>query len=73
MNLNTSEIDGTMVMALAGGVLALISLSGRLARRQSADNTGVPYGIAIAAGGLWVLARDYLPLAGASMPAMIGS
>lgn len=45
------------VMALAGGVLALICLASR-ARRQ----TGVPYGVAIAIGGWWVLASAYLPL-----------
>ncbi|WP_121115228.1 A24 family peptidase [Croceibacterium ferulae] len=43
-----------LVMALAGGVLAAVMLIGgpRLAANRPA---GLPYGIAIAAGGLWVL------------------
>ena len=73
-----------VVMALAGGVLALVSLAGRrraltyppktaphLPQPAGQSDAGLPYGIAIALGGLWVLARDYLPLAGASLPATI--
>ena len=73
-----------VVMALAGGVLALASLAGRrrsrlltaphLPQLPRKSDAGLPYGIAIAVGGLWVLTRDYLPLAGASLPAtLIGS
>ncbi|HWU04029.1 MAG TPA: prepilin peptidase, partial [Novosphingobium sp.] len=50
-----------MVMALAGGVLTLALAFWHIARRQR-DRIAVPYGIAIAIGGLWVLAADYLPL-----------
>ncbi len=70
-----------VVMALAGGVLALLFVVGRslsasgtrrAAKRQA--TAGLPYGVAIAVGGLWVLARDYLPMAGAHLPTgMIGS
>ena len=65
-----------VVMALAGGVLALASLCARTMHHSAnrGATSGVPYGIAIAVGGLWVLARDYLPLVGASVAAtMIGS
>lgn len=83
-----------VVMALAGGLLALAWLAHRAARRsqpargavaarhgatgetatdEARASDSIPYGIAIAAGGLWVLARDYLPLAGANLSLMIGS
>lgn len=54
------------VMALAGGGLTVVCLLWQAARRERGDQrdtAGVPYGIAIAMGGLWVLACDYLPLA----------
>ena len=78
--------------ALAGGVLALVCLAAKARRTPRLHHAAgdrvstspppadtIPYGIAICAGGLWVLARDYLPLAAASLahsalPAtMIGS
>ena len=70
-----------VVMALAGGVLALLfvvtrSLSEPGAHRaaKAQATVGLPYGVAIAVGGLWVLARDYLPMAGTNLPAgMMGS
>ena len=57
------------VMALAGGGLTLLCLARQVARRahgRPRATVGVPYGIAIAMGGLWVLACDYLPLAAAA-------
>lgn len=45
--------DLLLVMALAGGVLAAAMLAGW--RQVTGKAAGVPYGIAIAAGGLWVL------------------
>ena len=45
--------DLLLVMALAGGLLAAAMLAGR--RRMAGKPAGIPYGIAIAAGGLWVL------------------
>ena len=47
------------LMALAGGVLTLaVLLRHRL--RQSAGRPRIPYGVAIAAGGLAILAQPYL-------------
>ena len=54
-----------MIMAIAGGVLTVAFAAWHIARRNR-DKIAVPYGIAIALAGLWVLAADYLPLAQAS-------
>jgi prepilin peptidase CpaA len=49
-----------IVMALIGGVLTLISGAWNLMRRQP-GKIAVPYGVAIAMAGLWVLGTNYLP------------
>jgi prepilin peptidase CpaA len=49
-----------MVMAVAGGVLTLALAAWHLAARRK-DKLAVPYGIAISAAGLWVLASQYCP------------
>jgi prepilin peptidase CpaA len=49
-----------LVMALAGGVLTLIFGAWHIARRQR-EKLAVPYGIAIAFAGLWVLHASYWP------------
>ncbi|HZU64624.1 MAG TPA: prepilin peptidase [Novosphingobium sp.] len=57
-----------VAMALAGGVLTLAMLiRHRLGART--EKLEVPYGIAISAAGLWILAIAYLPLlrAGAAL------
>lgn len=51
------------VMALAGGILTVVLGAWHIARRQR-DRLAVPYGVAIALGGLWALAADYTPLLG---------
>ena len=52
-----------VLMALIGGVLTILAASWhRIARRPG--RVQVPYGIAIAAAGLWVLAGTYWPSAG---------
>ncbi len=51
-----------MVMAIAGGVLTVVLGGWHIARRQR-DKVAIPYGIAIAVGGLWVLGSEYLPMA----------
>jgi len=51
-----------IVMALVGGVLTLAMGAWHVMRRQR-DRIAIPYGVAIAAGGLWVLGTIYLPLA----------
>jgi len=48
-----------VLMSLAGGVLTLIVLG--LHRARKADGRPeVPYGVAIAFGGLWLLAQRFL-------------
>lgn len=49
-----------LVMALAGGVLTVVMVCWHTMRRQK-DKLAIPYGVAIAFGGLWVLAINYLP------------
>ena len=49
-----------IVMALAGGVLTIVLGAWHVARRQR-EKLAVPYGVAIAGAGLWVLAAQYLP------------
>ena len=54
-----------IVMALAGGVLTIVMGMWHIMRRQR-DRIAVPYGVAIAFGGLWALGTQYLPTAGPS-------
>ncbi len=49
-----------MIMALVGGVLTLAFGAWHIARRRR-DRIAIPYGIAIACAGLWVLVDTYLP------------
>lgn len=49
-----------MVMAVAGGVVALAAAAWHR-HRQGQGRAKVPYGVAIAAGGIWVLVTHYLP------------
>lgn len=51
-----------LVMALAGGVLTIVFGAWHVMRRQR-DRLAIPYGVAISAGGLWVLSAHYLPAA----------
>ena len=54
-----------IVMALAGGVLTIVLGMWHIMRRQR-DRIAVPYGVAIAFGGLWALGTHYFPTAGQS-------
>ncbi len=54
-----------IIMALVGGVLTIVMGGWHIARRQR-DRLAVPYGVAIAAAGLFVLFANYLPAAAAS-------
>jgi prepilin peptidase CpaA len=54
-----------IVMALVGGVLTLGFGAWHVMRRQR-DKLAIPYGVAIAMAGLWVLGTDYLPAASAT-------
>jgi prepilin peptidase CpaA len=47
-------------MALAGGLLTVVMVMWHTMRRQK-DKLAIPYGVAIAFGGLWVLATNYMP------------
>lgn len=49
-----------LIMALAGGALTIV-LGGWHIIRGERDKIKIPYGIAIAFGGLWVLWTNYLP------------
>lgn len=49
-----------LIMALAGGALTIM-LGGWHIIRGERDKIKIPYGIAIAFGGLWVLWANYLP------------
>lgn len=51
-----------IAMALLGGLLTIVMMMAALMRRQR-DRLAVPYGVAIAGAGLWVLSSAYLPLA----------
>lgn len=49
-----------VVMAVAGGVLTVAMVMWHTMRRQR-DRMAIPYGVAIAIGGLWVLHFDMVP------------
>jgi prepilin peptidase CpaA len=49
-----------IVMALVGGVLTLVFGAWHIMRRQR-EKIAIPYGVAIAMAGLWVLGTSYLP------------
>ncbi|MEP3050258.1 MAG: prepilin peptidase [Erythrobacter sp.] len=49
-----------IIMAIAGGVLTIIMGGYHFLRRQK-ERLAIPYGVAIAFGGLWVLSTNYLP------------
>lgn len=51
-----------IVMALAGGALTIIMGVMHVMRRQR-ERLAVPYGVAIAIAGLWVLGTHYIPAA----------
>ncbi len=49
-----------VVMALAGGMLTIVMCGWHIIRRHK-NRIAIPYGVAIAIGGLWVLGAQYLP------------
>lgn len=49
-----------IMMALLGGVLTLVFGAWHIARRRK-DRLAIPYGVAIASAGLWVLTAHYWP------------
>lgn len=50
-----------IMMALLGGVLTIVFAAWHVMRRQK-DKIAIPYGVAIAMAGLWVIASFYLPV-----------
>ena len=59
-----------IVMALVGGVLTIVFSAWHIARRRR-ERLAIPYGIAIACGGLWVLGTNYWPVT-AGIPGLAG-
>jgi prepilin peptidase CpaA len=55
-----------IVMALVGGLLTVIMGAIHIIRRQR-QRLAVPYGVAIAVAGLWVLGTHHLPTAAQAM------
>jgi prepilin peptidase CpaA len=51
-----------IMMALVGGLLTLLMGAWHITRRQR-DRLAIPYGVAIAIAGLWVLGTHYIPAA----------
>jgi len=51
-----------IIMAIAGGVLTIVMGGYHFLMRQK-ERLAIPYGVAIAFGGLWVLTTTYLPSA----------
>ncbi len=49
-----------LIMSVLGGILTILFGAWHIMRRQR-DKLAIPYGIAIAAAGLWVLFSHYLP------------
>ena len=49
-----------IIMAISGGVLTIVMGGWHFMLNQK-DRLAIPYGVAIAFGGLWVLAANYLP------------
>ncbi|MXP25720.1 peptidase [Altererythrobacter indicus] len=49
-----------VMMALLGGLLTIIFAAWHLMRKRK-DKIAIPYGIAIAIAGLWIIAGNYLP------------
>lgn len=49
-----------IIMALAGGLLTIVFGAWHVARRQR-HKLAIPYGVAIAFAGLWVLGTSYWP------------
>ena len=52
-----------ILMALLGGVLTIVMGGWHIARRRR-ERLAIPYGLAIACAGLWVMGSHYLPAPG---------
>jgi len=56
----THYLQLLVMMALVGGVLTLVFGGWHIIRRER-DKIAIPYGVAIAAAGLWVIGSFYIP------------
>ena len=54
-----------VVMSLVGGILTLVFAAWHVSRRRK-DRLAIPYGLAIASAGLWVLSAHYWPVTAAA-------
>jgi prepilin peptidase CpaA len=54
-----SVVKLLVIMSLAGGVLTLVMLA-RRRRASSGEKTEVPYGVAIAFAGMWLIGERFL-------------
>jgi len=52
-----------VVMALAGGLITIVFGCWHIARRNR-DRLAIPYGVAIAFGGIWTITNNYLSVMG---------
>jgi prepilin peptidase CpaA len=59
-----------VIMALVGGVLTIVMGAWHIARHRR-ERLAIPYGLAIACAGLWVLGTNYWPAAG-TVPGLAG-
>jgi prepilin peptidase CpaA len=57
-----------IMMSLLGGLLTVVFGAWHIVKRRR-DRLAIPYGVAIALAGLWVIGTSYLP---AAHPAMMG-
>lgn len=57
-----------IMMSLLGGVLTVVFGAWHIMKRRR-DRLAIPYGVAIAMAGLWILGTEYLP---AAHPAAMG-
>ena len=55
-------LDLIIMMALLGGLLTIMFGGWHIMRRHT-ERLSIPYGVAIAGAGLWVLAANYMPTA----------
>ena len=49
-----------VIMSLVGGLLTIVFAAWHIARRQK-DRIKIPYGVAIAAAGVWIIFATYAP------------
>lgn len=56
----TAFVQLLVIMAIAGGVLTIVMAAWHFLQNTK-DRLAIPYGVAIAFGGLWTIAAHYVP------------